>query len=112
MPSVFHAFLAQTAEGQPQSLTNMLIPLVLMGAVFYFLLIRPQAKQEKERRAMLDALKKKDRVVTGGGLIGLVSDMRDDEVTLRISENPDVKVRVRRSSVVEVLKETAESSSK
>jgi preprotein translocase subunit YajC len=83
-----------------------------IGAIFYFLLIRPQAKQEKERRAMLDALKKKDRVVTGGGLMGSISDIRDDEVVLRISENPDVKVRVRRSSVVEVLKETAESSSK
>jgi preprotein translocase subunit YajC len=60
---------------------------------------------------MLDALKKRDRVVTGGGLIGSVADLREDEVTLRISENPDVKVRVRRSSVVEVLTDAAESSS-
>ena len=59
---------------------------------------------------MLEALKKKDRVLTSGGLLGIVSDLRDDEVTLRISENPDVKVRVRRSAVVEVVKETAESA--
>ena len=100
----------------PEAGANPWIGQIIMfgaiGAIFYFLLIRPQARQEKVRRAMLDALKKKDRVVTGGGLIGLVSDLRDDEVVLRISENPDVKVRVRRSSVVEVLKESAEPSSK
>lgn len=99
-------------EGGPPQWIGSVIMFGAIGAIFYFLLIRPQAKQEKERRAMLDALKKRDRVVTGGGLIGSVSDIRDDEVTLRISENPDVKVRVRRSSVVEVLKESAEPSSK
>ena len=84
--------------------------LVMFGSIaliFYFLLIRPQQKQEKERRAMLDSMKKKDRVATGGGLLGTVVDLRDDEVVLRISDNPDVKVRIRRSSVVEVLREGA-----
>lgn len=81
---------------------------VMMGAIFaifWFLILRPQQKQEKARRAMLEALKKKDRVLTSGGLLGVVQDLRDDEVTLRISDNPDVKVRVRRSAVVEVLAE-------
>ena len=78
-----------------------------IALIFYFLLIRPQQKQEKERRAMLDSMKKKDRVATGGGLLGTVVDLRDDEVVLRISDNPDVKVRIRRSSVVEVLREGA-----
>jgi preprotein translocase subunit YajC len=86
--------------------------MIAFGAIFYFLLIRPQQKQEKERRAMLDALKKHDRVVTGGGLIGNVADLRDDEVVLRISESPDVKVRVRRASIVDVVKTPAEPSSK
>ncbi len=82
------------------------------GAIFYFLLIRPQSKRDKETREMLASLKKKDRVLTTGGLYGTIADLRDDEVTLRISENPDVKVRVRRSSVVEVQRETAETPSK
>lgn len=80
--------------------------LVMFGSIaliFYFLLIRPQQKQEKQRRAMLDSMKKKDRVLTSGGLLGIVIDLRDDEVVLRISDNPDIKVRIRRSSVVEVL---------
>ena len=70
LPSL-HAFLAQTAEGQTQSLSNMLIPLVLMGAVFYFLLIRPQQKQAKEHQKLLTGLKRGDEVVTQGGLIGV-----------------------------------------
>ena len=111
LPFLLLAVQDAPPEGGAPQWIGSLIMFGAIGAIFYFLLIRPQAKQEKERRAMLDALKKRDRVVTGGGLIGSVADLRDDEVTLRISENPDVKVRVRRSSVVEVLKETAESSS-
>ena len=105
--------LAQTAPQGPDP-GDQMFKLLLYGGVifgvFYFLIIRPQQRQEKTRRAMLEALKKKDRVLTSGGLLGIVSDLRDDEVTLRISENPDVKVRVRRSAVVEVVKETAESA--
>ncbi len=89
--------------------------MLIMGAVFaifYFLFLRPQQKQEKERRAMIEALKKRDRVLTSGGLLGTVADLRDDEITLKVSENPDVKVRVRRSAVVEVLREPAEPAAK
>jgi preprotein translocase subunit YajC len=94
------------------SMWPSLIMFGTIGAIFYFLLIRPQSKAEKERRAMLEAIKKKDRVVTSGGLLGIVADIRDDEITLRISENPDVKVRVRRSAVVEIQREPAEPPSK
>lgn len=88
-------------------LMKMVLMMGIIFGIFWFLIIRPQQKQEKARRAMLDALKKKDRVVTNGGLLGTVQDLRDDEVTLRVSENPDVRIRVRRSAVVEVLKETS-----
>ena len=95
MPSSLVPFLlaAQEAppEGGPPQWVGSVIMFGAIGAIFYFLLIRPQAKQEKERRAMLDALKKRDRVVTGGGLMGSVADIRDDEVVLRISENPSTR---------------------
>jgi preprotein translocase subunit YajC len=95
---------------------TMWLPQILMfgaiGLIFWFLIIRPQSKAEKERRAMLEAIQKKDRVVTSGGLLGTVADLRDDEITLRISESPDVKVRVRRTSVVEVLRQGAETAAK
>lgn len=92
MPSVFQAFLAQTAEGQPQSLTNMLIPLLLMGAVFYFLLIRPQQKQAKEHQKLLTGLKKGDEVVTQGGLLGSVVQVEDRTVTLDVGSGTKVRV--------------------
>jgi preprotein translocase subunit YajC len=96
-------------EGAPPG--NPLLQMVVMfggfGAIFYFLILRPQQAQEKERRAMLEALKKRDRVVTSGGLFGTVSDIEKDEVVLKISEGPDVKVRVRRSAVIEVLRDGA-----
>jgi preprotein translocase subunit YajC len=100
------------AEGAGPPFWTTPLMFAAFGAIFYFLLIRPQSKKDKLQRQMLAALKKKDRVLTTGGLFGIVADLRDDELTLRISENPDVKVRVRRSSVVEVLGEAAEPSSK
>lgn len=98
MPSVFHAFLAQTAEGQSQGLTNMLIPLVLMGAVFYFLLIRPQQKQTREHQKLLTGLKRGDEVVTQGGVIGTVFAVEDRTVTLDVGAG--TKMRVLKANVV------------
>ncbi len=98
MPSVLHAFFAQTAEGQSQGLSNMLIPLVLMGAVFYFLLIRPQQKQAKEHQKLLTALKRGDEVITQGGLIGAVFQVEDRTVTLDVGAG--TKVRVLKANIV------------
>lgn len=111
--SLFPVLAADPPPGtDPYGTLRFVLTMAVVFAIFYFLFIRPQQKQEKERRAMLEAIKKKDRVLTSGGLLGIVADLRDDEVTLRISENPDVKVRVRRSAVVEVLREPAETAAK
>jgi preprotein translocase subunit YajC len=99
MPSVLHALIAQTAEAQsPQGLSNMIIPLVLMGAVFYFLLIRPQQKQAKEHQKLLTGLKKGDEVLTQGGLIGAVVLVEDRTVTIDVGAGN--KVRVLKANVV------------
>jgi preprotein translocase subunit YajC len=81
------------------------LPLVLIFVVFYFLLIRPQQKKQREHRAMLDALRRGDRVVTGGGIIGTVAQVvGPDEVSVEIA--PNVRVRVRRGTITEVLAKT------
>jgi preprotein translocase subunit YajC len=98
MPSVLHAFLAQTAEGQNQSLTSMLVPLALMGAVFYFLMIRPQQKQAREHKKLLSELKRGDEVVTQGGVIGTVHQVEDRTVTLDVGGG--TKVRVIKGNVI------------
>ena len=68
-----------------------LLPLVLIFVIFYFLLIRPQQKRAKEHRQMLDSIKKGDKVVTSGGIYGVVESVGTNTVTLKIAENVKVK---------------------
>ena len=78
------------------------LPLVLIFVVFYFLLIRPQQKKQKEHRTMLDALRRGDRVVTGGGILGTVSKVvSPEEVEVDIASG--VRVRIVRSTITSVL---------
>ncbi|MBW8310276.1 MAG: preprotein translocase subunit YajC [Candidatus Paracaedibacteraceae bacterium] len=81
------------------------LPLLMIFVIFYFLLIRPQQKKMKEHQAMLVAVRRGDKVVTSGGLIGTVSKVNSDtEVLVEIAEN--VKVRVVKSMISEVLSKT------
>lgn len=81
------------------------IPLILIFAIMYFLMIRPQQKRVKAHREMVGALKKGDQVVTQGGIIGKVQSVRDDELEVEIATG--VRVRVVRSTVAQVLSATA-----
>ena len=79
-----------------------LLPLVLIFAVFYFLLIRPQQKKAKVHREMLGAIRRGDRVVTGGGIIGTVTKVvNENEVAVEIAEG--IKVRVQRGMISQVM---------
>jgi len=95
---------AQGAGGLLDSSNAMIqfLPLVLIFVVFYFLLIRPQQKKQKDHRTMLDALRRGDRVVTGGGIIGTVNRVTSaEEVEVDIAQG--VRVRVLRSTITSVL---------
>lgn len=74
-----------------------ILPIILMFAIFYFLLIRPQQKRNKERNAMLSALKKGDRVITIGGIHGSIVDLTDDKVTLKV--NDQTRITFERSAI-------------
>ena len=85
-----------------QSTLIQFLPLVLIFVVFYFLLIRPQQRKAKDHKTMLDALRRGDRVVTGGGIIGTVARVENpEEVTVDIADG--VRVRVLRSTISSVL---------
>lgn len=85
-----------------QSALVQFLPLVLIFVVFYFLLIRPQQKKQKDHRAMIDALRRGDRVVTGGGILGTVSRVvSPEEVEVDIASG--VRVRLLRSTITSVL---------
>jgi preprotein translocase subunit YajC len=72
---------------------GMFLPLILLFAVFYFMAIRPQQKRAKEHRAMLDALKKGDEVVTSGGTLGRVTAVGDNFVGLEIADGVEIKIQ-------------------
>ena len=94
---------AQVMTGiMDQSALVQFLPLVLIFVVFYFLLIRPQQKKQKDHRAMLEALRRGDRIVTGGGIVGTVSKVvSPEEVEVDIASG--VRVRVLRSTIASVL---------
>lgn len=93
---------AQAAGGGPGGMLGGLLPLVAIIPIFYFLVWAPQKKRMKEHKAMIAAVKRGDRVVTSGGIIGVVSKVVDDgELQLEIAEG--VKVRLLRSSINDVL---------
>ncbi|GBD98933.1 preprotein translocase subunit YajC [bacterium BMS3Abin07] len=84
---------AQTgAQGGPQSMFASFLPLIIIFAIFYFLLIRPQQKKAKQHREMLGALKKGDKVVTSGGIYGLVELVSENTVVVKIAENTKIKI--------------------
>jgi len=95
---------AQSLFGGGDGASSTLVqiaPLALIFVVFYFFLIRPQQQKAKEQKAMLNAIRRGDRIVTGGGLIGTVSKAGDDELQVDLAEG--VRVRVVRSTVASVL---------
>jgi preprotein translocase subunit YajC len=99
MHPAFHAFLAQTAEGQPApNPITQFLPFVLIAVVFYFVFFRPQQKQAKEHQSFLAGLAKGTEVVTQGGLIGTVVLVEDRTVTIDLGAG--TKVRVLKANVV------------
>jgi preprotein translocase subunit YajC len=92
---------AQAAGGAQPNAFVQLLPLVLIFVVFYFLLIRPQAKRAKEHKAMVAALAVGDEVVTAGGILGKVTETGDQFLTVELSEG--VRVKVQRHTVSAVL---------
>ncbi len=80
----------------------------IIAFIVYFLMIRPQGKEKKRRQEMLGMLKKNDRVITIGGIVGTVTTVRDDEVTLKVDESSNTKITFSRSAIQRVMGATAE----
>ncbi len=95
------------AAGGSGSLLFTLLPFVLIFAIFYFLVIRPQAKRQRETVKMLDSLKQGDRVVTSGGLFGTVAGSKDNVVVLKIADQ--VRVEVAKSAITAVVEKSREA---
>ncbi|GAB3455137.1 preprotein translocase subunit YajC [Insolitispirillum peregrinum] len=98
---------AQTAAaggGDAMAMLQQFGPLALIFVVFYMLLIRPQQKRMKEHKAKLEAIRRGDQVLTGGGIIGTVIKVEDDKVIVDLADN--VRVTVLRATITDVLTKT------
>ncbi len=92
---------AQAAPAAAPNPFASFLPLLIIFAIFYFMLIRPQMKRAKEARAMIAALARGDEVLTNGGLLGRIEDIADSFVTLEIADN--VRVKVQKNAISAVL---------
>ena len=95
------------AGGQGGSLLSTMMPLVVIFAIFYFLMIRPQQKAQKKHKEMLSQIKKGDKIITRGGMHGVVHGIADNIVTVEVAEN--VRIKFNREAISGVIgQETTE----
>lgn len=92
--------LAQTGQAGDAGFIGLLFPILLIVA-FYFLMIRPQTKRAKEHKQMVEALKKGDEIVTGGGLLGRVTEVGDNFVLVEMAEG--IQLKVQKNSVASLM---------
>jgi preprotein translocase subunit YajC len=90
------------ASGGGGGFGGFLIPLGLMFAIMYFIVIMPQQRQRKKMQQMLAALKTGDKIITNGGIYGTVNGIDGDSVILKISSEPQVKIRIARAAIAQV----------
>jgi len=105
IPLFISSAFAQSAPaaggGDMMSSLGSMLPLLLMFVVLYFVMIRPQMKRQKEARAMIEALAKGDEVATAGGVLGKITQLGEQYLTIEIAKG--VEVQIQRSAVVQVL---------
>jgi len=102
---------AQDASGAG-SIVMQLLPLLLIFVVFYFLLIRPQQKKMKEHKAMLTSLKRGDRVITSGGILGEIKLVKDNSDEVEVEIAPNVRVTIVRGTIGSVIRPEAANDAK
>ena len=100
--------LAQAPTATPAGGLNALSPFVmfgLLGVIMYYMMIRPQAKRQKEQARLISALKTGDRVVTASGIHGMISNVKDTTVIVKVADN--VKIEMEKSAVTSIAKSDA-----
>jgi preprotein translocase subunit YajC len=93
-------FLLQTATKNP--MMSFLPLLIIMFAIMYFLIIRPQKQKEKKRLEMISNVRKQDKIVTVGGVHGVVVSVKEKEVVIRVDDAKDVKLKIDKSAITSI----------
>lgn len=108
MPNIITGMMSTQCNSGGAS--GMLVSMLIIFAIFYFMLIRPQQRREKERQNMLNNIKSGDKVIFAGGIIGIITNVKEHTLTVKIADG--VKIEVLKNSVSKVIeKETSEESS-
>ena len=104
----FMTLLAQAAPSAPEQppVLFQFLPLIIIAVLFYFLLIRPQQKKQKEHQKLVTAIKTGDKVITSGGMHGIVANVKESTILLKVADN--VKIEMDKAAVVSVTKSTEE----
>ena len=102
------AFLLLDATAPAPSPLLQYVPLLFIGVIFYFLLIRPQQKQRKEQQQLIAAIKTGDKVVTSSGIYGLISNVKETTVMLKIADN--VKIEIDKAAVASVVSRSTDTT--
>lgn len=112
IPTTAAGLLAQ--GGGAADMMSMLTPMLLIGVLFYFLMMRPEKRKRDDVALMQKSLKKNDRVVTIGGIVGVVVNAQSDseEVTIRVDENTNTRIHVIRSSISRVVTDEKSDAAK
>lgn len=106
------AYAQDAAAGGTGAIVMQLLPLILIFAVFYFLLIRPQQRKMKEHREMLTKLKRNDKIVTAGGIVGTITKVRDSSDEIEVEIAPNVRVTVVRGTISALVQPQAANDAK
>ena len=105
---------AGAAANDPLKMVFSYLPLVMIGLVFFFVILRPQQRERQRQDDMLKQIKKNDRVVTSGGIFGVVTSVATEsgEVTIRVDEKNDTKIRMQLSAIARVLGDESPAAAK
>ncbi len=95
-------FLIAAEQGASNPIKSMLPLMIIMFAVMYFLIIRPQKQKEKKRQALISNVRKQDRIVTAGGVHGVVTSVKENEVIVRVDDAKDIKMKIDKSAITSV----------
>lgn len=100
---MFEQIAYAAAPAQAQAEVNPIVsflPIIMIFFVFYFLLLRPQQKKQQELQKLINELKKGDKVVTSGGIIGVVTSLQNDYAVIKVGDNENTKMEVLKSAIV------------
>ena len=94
-------FIMAAQQGNP--MMQFLPLLIIMFAIMYFLIIRPQKQKEKKRKELISNVRKQDKIVTTGGVHGVVTSVKENEVIVRVDDAKDVKIKIDKSAITSVI---------